>query len=123
MPTPRRPDRALMTPAAYQQRATEAQMQDAVGELVTLRGGRFFHLEDARKAPELEDLPDWLILLPPTVYLMEAKSQRRPTTLGQRSVLALLAECPRAVSGIVRPVPRTPEEIAFDHLLALLERG
>ena len=106
----------MTTVSRYRTHATEADMEATVRDLVRLRGGRFFHVTRSDIVPELTDLPDWLIILPPTVYLIEAKSHRRRTTAGQAAVLALLADCTRIESGIVRGEPK-PGEIAFDDFL------
>ena len=91
------------TETAYANRATEAQMTKTIAELVTLRGGRLWHLRDARNAPELEDLPDLIIVCPPVIALVELKSAKRRVTLGQAAVAALLEQCDTALGGIVRP--------------------
>lgn len=109
-----------MPAAAYRLRATEADLERTVRDLVALRGGRFFHLRDARQAPELADLPDWLIVLPPRLYVIEAKSQKRQITSGQAEVVGLLLECTELIAGVVRPQPK-PGEIGFDELIEILE--
>jgi hypothetical protein len=111
----------LVTVDRYRRRATEAQMEGAIRDLVRLRGGRCWHLVDARDAPELVDLPDLLILVPGLAAWIELKSQRRIITPGQAEVAALLASATRFVGGIVRPDPRDGE-LSYDELLEVLHR-
>lgn len=92
-----------MRQESYRDRATEAQMTETIAELVKLRGGRIWHLRDGRQAPELEDLPDLIIICPPVVALIELKSAKRRVTLGQAAVAALLDQCDTLVGGIYRP--------------------
>lgn len=105
----------------YRASMTEDQMQQAVAAAVKARHGEFFHVRRADASPELVNLPDWLILDPmsETVYLIEAKSQRRKITPGQAGVLALAGECNRFASGIVRPIPR-PGEWSYDAFIEWL---
>lgn len=93
-------------------------MATAVAEAVGYRGGRLFHVRRSDVAPELTDLPDWLIIAPHlrTVALIEAKSQKRELTAGQGIVLDLLNECDRLMTGIVRPDPR-PGEIGYSEFI------
>lgn len=118
--------RGILTPAEYRRRATEAEMEDAIRKLVKLRGGRTFHLRDARQAPELEDLPDLIVLLPPNasgtgqVAIIELKSQKRRMTNGQREVRELLAGPISFLGGVVRPVPRSGER-SYDDFLEWLK--
>lgn len=109
-----------MPAAAYQQRTTEAEMEAAIRDLVALRGGRCWHVNDARSSPEMADAPDLLILLPGAAFWIEVKSQQRRVTAGQQEVAALMATVTRFVGGTVRPNPREGE-MAFDELIALLE--
>ena len=112
-----------MTVAAYRARTTEAQMEDAVRKLVALNGGRLFHLRDARQAPELEDLQDWLIVAPwlNAVVLAEAKSAKRRITPGQQAVIELCRECWRFESFVVRSVDPKPGEVGYDDFLEWLK--
>jgi hypothetical protein len=109
----------LVTVDRYRRRATEAQMEGAIRDLVAFRGGRIWHLEDARTAPELTDLPDLLILVPGLAAWVELKSQRRIVTPGQAEVAALLASATAFVGGIVRVDPRDGE-MGYDELLEAL---
>jgi hypothetical protein len=102
----------------YHRSMTEAQMEDAIRDLVGTRG-RVYHLRDARNAPELADLPDLLIFAPPVIALVELKSQRRKVAPGQAEVIGLLSRCDELIAGIVRPEPRE-DEWSYDDLLALL---
>ena len=97
------------------------EMERTVSDLVTLRGGRLFHVRRSDVAPELTDLPDWMIVAPHlrTVLLIEARSQKRKITPGQQGVLDQLSACDRLVTGIVGPVPH-PGEIGYDEIVALL---
>jgi len=108
--------------STYQQRLTEDQMQKTVSDLVTLRGGRLIHVRRSDVAPELVDLPDWLIIDPMSgrVFLIECKSQARKVTPGQAAMMAMLEECSRFESGIVRPEPKHDGEIPFDDFLKWL---
>lgn len=107
--------------AAYRELVTEAQMETAVRDIVRLRNARLFHVRRSDVAPELADLLDWLIVDPAgqRVLLIEAKSQKRIITAGQHELLAMLRECHRFESGIVRPTPRDGE-LAFDDFLSWL---
>lgn len=97
-------------------------MQLGIAELVGLRGGRLFHVRDARRSPELEDLPDLIVIAPPLLGLWELKSATRRITRGQLQVAELLARCDRLSTGIVRSVPR-PGELGYDEALDLLRGG
>ncbi len=109
----------------YRRAPTEASMEAAIRDLVALRHGKVFHLRDARRAPELADLPDLIVLLPPSpgrpglVALLELKSHRRPVTPGQAEVAGLVASAGRVVGGIVRANPREGE-LSYDDILSLL---
>lgn len=109
-----------MTTALDRYRASmrESEMERTVSDLVTLRGGRLFHVRRSDVAPELTDLPDWLIVAPwmQTVLLIEAKSQKRKITAGQQGVLDQLSACDQLVTGIVRPVPH-PGEWGYQEFL------
>lgn len=111
-----------MSIAAYRRTTNEAAMRDAIAELVSLRGGRMFYLRDSRSAPEMEDWPDLHLILPHkrTVAHVELKSQRRIVTPGQAVVLALLQECDRAESFVVRTEPRDETETSYDAFLEWL---
>jgi hypothetical protein len=106
----------ILTPADYRRRATEAGMERTIRELVDLRGGRLFHLRDARQAPELEDLPDLIVLLPGQAAIVELKSQRRRLTSGQRQVRELLRGPIAFFGGVVRPMPKVDEQSYDDFL-------
>lgn len=95
-------------------------MERTIRELVDLRGGRLFHLRDARQAPELEDLPDLIVLLPGQAAIVETKSQRRRVTAGQREVQELLRGPIAFFGGVVRPVPRSGEQ-SYDDFLEWLK--
>lgn len=115
--------RDQMTAAEYQAGMLEAEMERTVRDLVTQQGGEFFHIHRSDRVPELAHVPDWLIVAPwlRSFLWIEAKSQERIVTPGQRALLTKLAECDRFVSGIVRPLPLDPlEEIQYDTLLDFL---
>lgn len=110
-----------MTTALDRYRASmrESEMERTVADLVTLRGGRLFHVRRSDVAPELTDLPDWLIVLPGSdgtgvVILAEAKSVKRALTKGQQEVLELCSQCTRFESYIVRSTNPRDGEIGFD---------
>lgn len=110
------------TATAYQRRATEAEMREAITKLVALRGGRLWFVRDSRQSPETEDMPDLLILLPGLAAWIELKSQRRRITPGQREVAVLLDGVERFVGGVVRPESREGE-MSYDELLTTLEEA
>lgn len=97
-------------------------MEQTVREIVTLKGGRLFHVRRGDTAPELADLLDWLIVAPwkQSVLLFEAKSQKRIITPGQQEVLTLLEGCHRFESGIVRPNPHLGET-SYESFMRWLE--
>lgn len=114
--------RTSMSARQFQTMPTEAGMQEAVQQLVDLRGGRLFHVRRSDVAPELTDLLDWLIVDPRAgrVLLIEAKSQTRLITRGQADLLTMLRECDRFETGVVRPEPLGPAEIAYTSFLDFL---
>ena len=79
-------------------------------------------MHDADLAPELVDQPDGLIVAPwmQTVAVIEAKSMKRIITPGEAHVLALLDECHRFESMVVRPEPKTAAETSYDALMRWL---
>lgn len=107
--------------ATYRRSMTEDQMLAAIRDVVERRGGRVFHIRDSRRAPETADMPDVLLILPPFVGVLELKSMRRKITPGQADVLALLEECDRLLTGIVRPERASAAEYGFDMLLDILK--
>lgn len=108
---------ATMTAPAYQASASEAEMLNGITDAVGNRG-IVYHINDSRRTPEMESFPDTVIILPDrqTVVFAELKSIRRRTTAGQAVVMAMLAECSRAESWIVRSVPRDGE-VGYDQLI------
>ena len=114
--------RGTIDVATYRRLPTEAQMQGAIEELVAYRGGRCWHVNDARNVPEMIDCPDLLILCPPFGAMIELKSQRRQVTDGQREVAILASQCPRFIGGIVRPDPLA-REWSYEDMLSALRRG
>lgn len=112
-----------MTVAAYRRTVRESDMERAVSDLVALKGGRMWHVRRSDVAPELADLPDWLILAPwlNAVILAEAKSVRRNLTEGQANVMAMLTECGKAESFVVRAsAARDETETDYDTFLRYL---
>lgn len=105
----------------YRRLPSEAAMEEAIRELVALKGGRSWHVRDSRNAPEMVDFPDLAILLPPYAMQLEVKSQRRIVTDGQKEVAGLLKACTRFVGGIVRPDPMKGEW-AYDDILDFLRK-
>ena len=98
-------------------------MERTVRELVTLRGGRLFHVRRSDVAPELKDLLDWLIIDPAggRVLMVEGKSSKRIITPGQRAVLDLAGECSRFEALLVRAgEPHDETEIGFDQFISWL---
>lgn len=111
-----------MSITAYRKTMTEQQMRCAIIETVERTGGRVFYVHDSRSAPAMADFPDLVLLLPNqrmTVFV-ELKSWRRAITDGQRAVLDLLGECPRADAFVVRSEPRDETEIGFERFMAWL---
>lgn len=104
----------------YRRLPLEVDMERTITEAVELLGGRVFSVRDSRGL-NVQDMPDLLIILPPVVALLELKSQRRKITDGQLDVLAMLAECDRVVSGVVRPDPKDGE-ISLDEALEVISR-
>jgi len=111
--------RTASTIDRYRATTTEAGMRRAIADLVALRGGRLWFVEDSRNCPEMTDAPDVLILVPGVVVVAELKSQRRRFTAGQIEVAALLASVERAVCVVVRPNPKDGE-LSYDQLLEVL---
>lgn len=105
----------------YRRRSTEDGMTETVEELVDLLGGRMFHVNDSRTAPETVDMPDLLIIVPNLIAVVELKSQKRATTVGQmvvRELMASIPENPYLVAWHVRPEPnRELGERSFEELL------
>ena len=98
----------------------ETEMEQAVREAVEYRGGRCWSIRDSRKFA-VQDMPDLIVVLPPVIYLVELKSQRRQITDGQAAVLELLEGCEFVQSGIVRPIPRDAGEISYDDFINLIK--
>jgi len=94
-------------------------MMATVAELVQIKGGRMWHVRRSDNAPETEDMPDWIILIPGRVLVVEAKSQGRAVTLGQQQVKDLMASVREQTCAIVRPEPREGE-MGFDELLGII---
>lgn len=116
------------TAAQYQERSSEADMRATVKELVERKGGRLFFVRRSDVAPELVDLPDWLIILPRpngtgVVILAEAKSVKRNLTQGQGEFLELCRECTRFESFVVRAANPRDGEISYDAFLDFLSGG
>lgn len=88
-------------------------MRNAIARVVAVHGGRLFWVNRSDSSPAMADCPDLIIILPPRVILVELKSWRRRITDGQRAVLELLAECPRAESFLVRSEPRDETETGY----------
>ena len=89
--------------AMFQNMASEADMQKTIEDLVEMKHGRVFHVRNTSRAPELEDLPDLIIICPPIVGLIELKSLKRKITPGQQRVADLLDACDSLIVGIYRP--------------------
>lgn len=100
----------------YQRLPSEDQMQEAIEEAVRLKGGRVWHLRDARTSPELADLPDLIIVVDEFVALLEIKSQTRRLTPGQQEVAGMLRCATRTVAGVVRPDPY-PGEWSYQYIV------
>ena len=104
--------------ARYRRSMSETQMREAIADAVAHLGGRCWYVHDSRYAPATADLPDLIIALPRgVVAFVELKSQRRRITDGQHAAIALLRECRRSESFVVRPVPRDETECSFDDFL------
>lgn len=111
-----------ITAEEYQQSASEDDIESTLRDLVDHRGGRLFHVRDARSSPEMVDMPDHLILIPGLVAVLELKSMHRALTNGQEEVSRLMASAERFIAGVVRPVPRMGE-YGFDDVLDILRRS
>lgn len=105
----------------YRRLPSEWAMQEAIAELVELRGGRLWHVRDSR-ALGVEDAPDLMIVVPGLAAWIEVKSQSRPVTPGQQEVAALLASVTKFVGGVMRPDPK-PGELSYEEVLRLLGDG
>ena len=105
--------------ANYRKTTSESAMRQAIITAVELRGGRAFFVDRSDLSPSMTDMTDLILLLPSKgcVVFCELKSWRRPTTAGQRAVLDLLAECPRAEAFIVRSEPRDEHEIGYQQFM------
>jgi hypothetical protein len=109
----------------FRESVSEAAMQQTITELVTMRGGRVWHVRRSDVAPETVDLPDLLILDPmgARVILAELKSQKRTVTLGQQAVLAMARECGDFHPFLIRPTPKDHTETSYDRFLEFLKGG
>lgn len=117
----RHPRFLTVTADAYRSDPIEAEMTDAIAHLVGLRQGRLWHLDDARTAPELVDMPDLVFVIPGLVGMLEVKSNDRPfESLEQERVAALLADVRRVVTGVCRPKPRDGE-YSYEDVLEYLK--
>lgn len=110
-----------MSVAAYHRSAREAEIEQTIRDGVIRLHGKVWHVRDSRRK-DVTDMPDLLIVLPPTVALIEIKSQRRDLTPGQAGVMEMLDRCNRLLAGVVRPEPR-PGEMSLDEALHLLTGG
>lgn len=110
---------ALTSIERYQRLPSEDHMMDAIRQAVAFKGGKSWHLNDARTSPELEDLPDLIIVCDEWVGLLELKSQTRAVTAGQQEVAGMLRCAKRVVAGVVRPMPRVGE-LAYDDVIRWL---
>jgi hypothetical protein len=108
-----------MTTHDYQVASLESEMEATIRELVAHKHGMMWHIRRSDHAPETENMPDLLILLPGRLFLVELKSQDRPLTPGQVAVKALMSTITDVTCGVVRPDPR-PGEMSFDALLAVI---
>lgn len=106
---------ATVDARTFRESVSEAAMQDAIEQVVRMRGGRTFHVRRADVAPELVDLPDLLILDPmgSRIVLAELKSQKRQVTPGQQTVLAMARECGSFHPFLVRPTPKDHTETSY----------
>lgn len=108
--------------AEYKATMREIDMEQTIREKVNAVGGRMFHIRDSRTARETKDMPDLLIIVPGMVAVIELKSQKRATTLGQREVADLMQTANRFMVGIVRPIPKAGE-YSFDQLIDALDES
>lgn len=95
--------KAAIAAERFRNMATEDEMLAVISDLVALKGGRLWHLRDARRAPELEDLPDVIAICDNKVLLIELKSARRKVTPGQQRVADMLDQCDALIVGVFRP--------------------
>lgn len=96
-------ERAELAAEQFRKLATEAEMEQAVRDLIEIKHGIVYHLRDARKAPELEGLPDLLVICPPVLAVIELKSAKRVITPKQALVNQMLGDCSRLLTGVYRP--------------------
>ena len=115
-----RPRFLAVNAAAYLRSPLEEEMGDAIEQIVKLKGGRLWRVNDSRNCPELADVWDLSILVPGWAMLLELKSNGRVwESAGQEEVAARLADVRRIVCGVVRPEPG-PGEYGYDELLDIL---
>lgn len=110
---------------SYRRTLTESEMTDAISDLVAIRHGRMWHCRNTSRSPELEDMPDLVILLPSNgvtpglLAVAELKSPSRQLTRGQRQVAELMSSVTSVFCGVVRPEPKE-DEFSYDDFLDVL---
>lgn len=87
--------------------------------VVDYQKGFVWHIRDSSRAPELEHMPDLLVLAPRKLAVVELKSQHYEASDGQERVQALLATVEAVFLGLVRPTPRDGER-SFDEFMEWL---
>lgn len=105
----------------YIRSMVEADMEQGIRDVVRNRG-RVFHIRDSRGAPETKDLPDLIVICPPTIAILELKRWNGRHTAGQAEVDELLRRCDRLIAGTVRPV-KTADAFGYDEILNQLGRA
>lgn len=111
---------STITATKYQQRMSEADMEQSIRGAVGNKG-IVFHIRDSRNSPEMVGFPDLVICLPEKsmVLFVELKSQARRLTPDQKVVMWALEQCHEVRAYIVRPEPKAGE-VGFDQLLEVL---
>jgi hypothetical protein len=72
---------------------TEKQFLQAVRELATLLGWRYYHTWNSLHSPA--GFPDLVLVRPPRVLFVELKVRGRKPTPAQQEWLSLLQQCPQ----------------------------
>lgn len=110
-----------MTSSRYRRSPTEGEMLRVFFDLARSTGGYAWHVRDAR-GQAVAGMPDLIVAVPPVLALYELKTQGDRTSPLQADVLETIEQCSLVFSGVVRPVPRTPDEMTIDEAVRLIAR-